>query len=197
MSIRSTFGKGLRTIEDVLSLADIEISSDAVGKEKILSFANRYFLDDSDIRYSTLYDSCIWRNPDTETNAPTQNQAIRAFADYRGIRWLCHFTDRKNLPNILKNGLLPRNLLSDTAMVSDLLRFDRHVDSLCLSVSLHNHWMLNKKIEQGAIDPCLILLSPRILWEKPCAFYPHNAATACYRNMPFEEMTQRDRKSVV
>lgn len=189
MSLRSTFGKNLSTIEEILSLADIEIFSDTVGKGEILSFANRYFLDDSDIRYSAQHDSCIWRNPNTEIHASIQNQAIRAFVDYRGIRWLCHFTDRKNLPNILKNGLLPRNLLSDTAAVSDSLRFDRCSDSLCLSISLHNHWMLNKKIEQGIIDPCLILLSPRILWEKQCTFYPHNAATACYRNIPFDEMS--------
>lgn len=189
MSVRYTFGKGLKTVEGVLALADIEISSDTAGKEKILSFANCCSLDEADIRYSAQHNSCIWRNPDTEIHAPIQNQAIRAFADYRGIRWLCHFTDRKNLPDILKNGLLPRNLLPDTAAVSDPLRFDRCADSLCLSVSLHNHWMLNKKIEQGIIDPCLILLSPRILWEKQCAFYPHNAATACYRNIPFEGMS--------
>ena len=47
--------------------------------------------------------------------------------------------------------------------------------------------MFNKKCEQG-FDLCLLLISPEILYKKNCLFFPHNAATASYRNINIESL---------
>lgn len=111
---------------------------------------------------------------------------ISSVIEQRQISWLCHFTSRKNLENIKKYGLLPRNLLPDNALVTDQIRADRS-DAICLSISKPNKWMFEMKQNQG-MDLCLILIDPRVLYEKNCVFFPHNAATASYRNVPLSNL---------
>lgn len=104
----------------------------------------------------------------------------------RNIRWLCHFTPRTNLENIKQNGLKTRDLLSDSeTTVTDPFRFDQFRNAICLSISKPNKWMFEKKQEQG-LDLCLLLINPKVLYLKNCLFYPHNAATASYRNNDVE-----------
>ena len=111
---------------------------------------------------------------------------ISQVIERRNIRWLCHFTPRSNLENIKQNGLKTRDLLSDwETTVTDQARFDQHRNAICLSISKPNSWMFNKKCEQG-FDLCLLLISPEILYKKDCLFFPHNAATASYRNINIE-----------
>ncbi|MCI5764280.1 DarT ssDNA thymidine ADP-ribosyltransferase family protein [Actinobacillus porcinus] len=107
---------------------------------------------------------------------------ISQVIDKRRIRWLCHFTRRQNLENIKKFGLVPRNLLPENSFITDRSRYDQHPNAICLSITKPNSWMFKKKQEQG-LDLCLLLIDPAILYKKHCLFYPHNAATACYRNM--------------
>lgn len=111
---------------------------------------------------------------------------ISQVIERRNIRWLCHFTPRTNLENIKQNGLKTRDLLSSWEVtVTDLARFDQFRNAICLSISKPNSWMFNKKQEQG-LDLCLLLISPEVLYKKNCLFYPHNAATASYRNINVE-----------
>lgn len=106
----------------------------------------------------------------------------------RNIRWLCHFTPRENLENIKKNGLKTRDLLfSWENTFTDLSRFDQYRNAICLSISKPNKWMFNRKVEQG-FDLCLLLISPEILYRKNCLFYPHNAATASYKNIDIKQI---------
>ena len=106
----------------------------------------------------------------------------------RKIRWLCHFTPRANLENIKSNGLKTRDLLSDREItVTDQVRSDQHKNAICLSISKPNKWMFEFKSKQG-LDLCLLLISPEVLYKKNCLFYPHNAATASYRNIDIEEL---------
>lgn len=111
---------------------------------------------------------------------------ISQVIEQRNIRWLCHFTPRANLENIKQNGLKTRDLLFDwETTVTDPTRFDRFQNAICLSISKPNSWMFNRKQEQG-LDLCLLLISPEVLFKKNCLFYPHNAATASYRNINIE-----------
>ncbi|MGX2970404.1 DarT ssDNA thymidine ADP-ribosyltransferase family protein [Ursidibacter sp. B-7004-1] len=112
------------------------------------------------------------------------NDVLRA----REIKWLCHFTPRKNLKNIRENGLKLRNNLDFDAVITDHSRYDRYSNAICLSISKPNKWMFQNKKEQG-FDLCLLLINPAVLYQKKCIFYPHNAATACYRNIDLEQLT--------
>lgn len=113
---------------------------------------------------------------------------ISQVVDKRRIGWLCHFTPRQNLENIKKFGLVPRNLLPENSFITDRSRYDQHPNAICLSIAKPNSWMFKKKQEQG-LDLCLLLIDPAILYKKQCLFYPHNAATACYRNMESSHFT--------
>lgn len=107
---------------------------------------------------------------------------ISQVIERRNICWLCHFTPRANLENIKQNGLKTRDLLSyNETIVTDNYRYDWHKNAICLSISKPNQWMLKKKLEQG-YDLCLLLIDPAVLYKKECLFYPHNAATASFRN---------------
>lgn len=112
---------------------------------------------------------------------------IKEIIKKRNIKWLCHFTPRENLEFIKKDGLQPRNLITHQYQVTDTGRFDRFKNSICLSISKPNKWIFDKKKESG-LDLCLLLISPDILFEKECLFYPHNAATASYRNIDINEL---------
>lgn len=107
--------------------------------------------------------------------------AIRQIIQRRKIRWLCHFTPCENLPSIEKEGLRPRNLISHDFYITDGSRYDQHRDSICLSISQPNTFLLDKKMQSGKLY--LLLIAPNVLYEKECLFFPHNAATASYRNI--------------
>lgn len=106
---------------------------------------------------------------------------IQSVIARHNIQWLCHFTHRQNLESIKQNGLLPRNLLPAEALITDQVRADQS-NAICLSISKPNKWMFEMKQKQGA-DLCLILISPDVLYEKNCLFYPHNTATKSFRNL--------------
>ncbi|WP_109077933.1 DarT ssDNA thymidine ADP-ribosyltransferase family protein [Aggregatibacter kilianii] len=113
---------------------------------------------------------------------------ISQVIERRNIRWLCHFTPRSNLENIKQNGLKTRDqLFYGEVKVTDPSRYDQYSNAICLSISQPNKWMFNKKQEQG-FDLCLLLINPEVLYRKKCLFYPHNAATASYRNINVESL---------
>ncbi len=99
----------------------------------------------------------------------------------RNIRWLCHFTPKENLDRILEEGLLTRDRLND-AIFTDNSRYDRNSFAICLSITKPNDWMMKKKMSQG-YNFVMLLIDPSILKTKECLFFPHNAATSCYKYM--------------
>ena len=105
----------------------------------------------------------------------------------KNIKWLCHFTPRSNLELIKQHGLVPRDNIQGSFIVTDEYRYDGNSDSTCLSISKPNKWMFEKKQQEG-FDLCLLLINPEVLYLKRCAFYPYNAATASYREMPIERL---------
>lgn len=82
----------------------------------------------------------------------------------RNITRLVHFTEEKNIPNIIKNGLLPRKTLDDNKIIYDFNdkdRLDGYPEAICLSVENPNQFLLekfkrncpNKKYKLITIDP--------------------------------------------
>lgn len=106
--------------------------------------------------------------------------AIREAAKAREIPFLAHFTRTLNLPSIFQHGLVPRASLDDLqleAQTNDEYRLDGQLGANCLSVAFPNALMLWKlRQENPGTNWVVLILSPSILWEMPCAFCPHNAA---------------------
>ncbi|WP_071059072.1 DarT ssDNA thymidine ADP-ribosyltransferase family protein [Pelistega sp. MC2] len=107
-------------------------------------------------------------------------RAIKNIVHKRGIRQLVHFTPVTNLSSILVNGLLTREVLED----SPILTFDFNIpkrlasypNSISLSVMHPNQNMFsNYRYKKGG-DWVVIELDPSILWEEKCSFYPCNAS---------------------
>ncbi|EFM8250098.1 DUF4433 domain-containing protein, partial [Escherichia coli] len=103
----------------------------------------------------------------------------------RNIKYLCHFTPKSNLDKIMRDGLNLRDI--ETMEVTDQSRFDGS-KNICLTISEPNIWMINDKKEKG-FDLALLIINPKILYEKECLFFPYNAATKCYRNLSTEYFT--------
>lgn len=97
----------------------------------------------------------------------------------RKITQLVHFTNVTNLPNILKNGLIPRDQLVEVDYeFNDPLRIDGHLNATCLSITHPNSKMFYKfRMASPETKWAIILINPKILWEKNCAFYSCNAAS--------------------
>lgn len=123
--------------------------------------------------------------PLTHTNTlqsslnPSLNQQqieIANFLQERNITTLCHFTDAQNLPNILKYGLLSREVLDKlntftqgkyTYKSNDEMRLDRKPNYISLSISKINDFLLNSFLEKGSIENCAIVeIDARILYEE-------------------------------
>ncbi|MGF7484021.1 DarT ssDNA thymidine ADP-ribosyltransferase family protein, partial [Providencia sp. SP181] len=103
----------------------------------------------------------------------------------RNIKYLCHFTPKSNLDKIMKDGIDLRNI--ETMEVTDQSRFDGS-KNICLTISEPNTWMISNKKKKG-FDLALLIIDPKILYEKECLFFPYNAATKSYRNLPAEHFT--------
>ncbi len=98
----------------------------------------------------------------------------------RNIQYLYHFTHVDNLASIIENGLISRADLDNENInydYNDNERIDGHLDAICLSISYPNAKMLYKYRGLKAGDWVLLAISPAVLWEKDCAFYPTNAAS--------------------
>lgn len=98
-----------------------------------------------------------------------------------GIPYLVHFTRLCNLNRILSEGLKSRKNLEQEGreyLFSDNMRFDRHSDAICLSISFPNYKMFYSLREANSQDRwAVILIQPKLLWEKDCAFFKTNAAS--------------------
>lgn len=111
---------------------------------------------------------------------------IKDLVNQLNIHSIIHFTNVNNLISIINHGMISRdNLISDSipSYFSDNFRYDGKTDTISLSINCPNFFMLSKK-EQGMY--CILKISKDILWEKNCAFFPHNAASREYRYQPFE-----------
>ncbi len=118
----------------------------------------------------------VFTNLDRKENAKLFLDIIRA----RKITELVHFSNRKNLTEILEFGLLGRASLEERKIsykFTDPVRSDNKRNGICLSVSKKNDWFLRKCIQRYP-DECWIefAIDPEIILYKKCWFFFRNAA---------------------
>ena len=109
-------------------------------------------------------------------------EAIRQLIAERGIKSLFHFTRIENLPGILTSGIIPRKSITAEISYNDDERLDGFIEASCISVGFPNYKMLYaKRMENPGINWVIFAISPEILTEYPCLFYPSNAAKERFR----------------
>jgi hypothetical protein len=117
--------------------------------------------------------------------------AIRNAAEALEIPFLTHFTRTSNLPSIFEHGIVPRGSLAAHQLESqtnDEYRLDNQLDANCLSIAFPNALMLWKlRQDNPGTNWAVLILSPEILWEMPCAFCPHNAAANEITSLPIQD----------
>ena len=105
---------------------------------------------------------------------------IKEIINKRRIKHLVHFTQAKNLENILKYGLISRNEALRQGIeicVSDQSRFDTRTNSINLSVMYPNYSMFYSKRKIISGDWAVLIISPEVIYENNCEFSITNAAT--------------------
>lgn len=79
-----------------------------------------------------------------------ENQkAIKDFLEERGIKYLVHFTDKKNVPSIFKHGILSKNKQKEIGVWTGRDFNINDNDSYCVSLSITNY---NSKFEYVKMD---------------------------------------------
>ena len=125
----------------------------------------------------------------------SRRQLIPPQCAQRGIEFLVHFTDARNLPAILSEGLLPLSDLKRRGaqvFVSDPERYDEHPDSISLSIEFPNYQMFyRKQNDDPAREWAVVGLHRSILWELRCAYFPDNAASREFRSTEDDEAPHR------
>ncbi|WP_161593990.1 DarT ssDNA thymidine ADP-ribosyltransferase family protein [Campylobacter armoricus] len=95
---------------------------------------------------------------------------LQVFLDARGIEFLVHFTDSRNIPSIWKYGILSRKRLDElgfTYCSSDEKRLDNKLNYISLSITSYNKPLYEAYKQRGAIrDGVLIYIDASILYKK-------------------------------
>jgi len=118
----------------------------------------------------------------SDVNISIDRGGIKQYVESRNVSSLFHFTNVKNIPSIMTNGLLGMNSLGRKGIETlnnDMYRLDAVDDSICLSISFVNYKMFYKlRCENPEEDWAVIEISPSVLWDKPCVFCSDNAASS-------------------
>lgn len=118
------------------------------------------------------------------------SEKIERFVKNRGITSLLHFTKVANVPGILEHGLLGRQTIASSGLkaeLNDQYRYDNAADSVCASISFPNYKMFYSLQQKNLGDDWAVLrLSPRVLWEIPCAYCFSNAASSEITRIPIK-----------
>lgn len=104
---------------------------------------------------------------------------VQSIIKDKGIPFLVHFTNLKNLESIFEHGLVPRDQLHELGSESetnDEHRIDGHEDSVSLSIAFPNCQMFYKLWKNIEDQFCLFALDPELLLKHESAFCKYNAA---------------------
>lgn len=91
---------------------------------------------------------------------------IKLIFQEKEVPFLVHFTNIKNLESIFIHGLVPRKILAELKLESemnDAYRLDGHEDSNSLSVAFPNCQMFYKIRQKNEDQYCILVLSPELL----------------------------------
>lgn len=109
----------------------------------------------------------------------------------RNIEYFVHFTDARNLPSILANGLLTKSSLDWYEIdysYNDEERIDNMEDSISLSVSFPNYKMFYPTtLKYPKRDWCVLFLNALDVIKYDCAYNFTNAASNSCRFIPIDE----------
>ncbi len=108
----------------------------------------------------------------------TAQEEIKSFCAKRGISELLHFVKAAKMPFILRYGLLTNAILRNAGgTIEDNSRIDRNDDHVCLSIDFPNYKLFYKRRMEYATEIwCVLSINKSLLWERPCLFFPSNAA---------------------
>lgn len=144
-------------------------------------------------RQLTSVQSEVSTEDDAEKFDELHCDEIRAYVKQIGIPHLIHFTRCENLRSIFRHGLHSIQSSDEEGIHSlrnDKIRLDGQPDGISLSVTFPNFRMFYKYRQMDVTsDWAVLLLSPKILWEKKCGFFRHNAADSRMRHLPRAEVT--------
>jgi hypothetical protein len=116
---------------------------------------------------------------------------LRNVISDRQVEIVFHFSAIENVRNILRNGLISIEELSEndiTYKSNDTLRLDAFPDAISCSIGFPNYRMLYKYRVQGDMDAwVLFAIDPKVLWELPCIFCPSNAASNNSTQIPLAD----------
>lgn len=133
---------------------------------------------------------------------PHEIQDIKDIVTNRAIPYLVHFTRLENLHSILTHGLYPRVEIDKSKtdighplfwgtqkITNDQIRVDYKPTYNCTSISFPNCRMFYKYRQQPNTSWVVLILHPKILWEKDCLFYYTNAASNTVSSLPKEQFS--------
>lgn len=109
----------------------------------------------------------------------------------RQIDTLYHFTQAKNLINIFRYGLLPRDILEKrhiNSYFNDDYRYDDCLNAICMSLEFPNYKMFYKLRQENIMtDWAVLKLNAQILCDFVCAYCWTNAGDSLMYNIPIEQ----------
>ena len=114
----------------------------------------------------------------------TAQEEIKNFCEERGVFELLHFAKAAQMPFILRYGLLTNAILKNAGgTIEDQSRIDRNADHVCLSIDFPNYKLFYKRrMENTSETWCILSINKSLIWERPCIFFPSNAARNNGRN---------------
>lgn len=164
-------------INRILDIAE-KINNEAINK--ISDILNKLILPEPKkiaIKKATAPQTQVVSKPETQVLS-TEQTAIKNFLEKRGIKYLVHFTDKKNYDSIMKNGILSiseagrrgifvnikdNNISSHK--VDSIMRSDNR-DYISLSITNVNKDLIRAYRASGRINNVIVIyIDARILWE--------------------------------
>lgn len=116
-----------------------------------------------------------------------QQAEMKKAVEQREIPFLVHFTYVDNLPSIVENGLLSRQIMDQNNTpyhYNDDLRLDNRPHTVSLSIAAPNSDMFSAlKYRSNTTNEywAMVIIDPKVLWELPCLYFSNNAACSEFR----------------
>lgn len=131
------------------------------------------------------------RFKDESKQVPRDALRIWNFIKNRNINTLYHFTHKRNLPSILKEGIIPVQNLKSMDIefkATDPNRYDRRTTHTSFSLEFPNEVYFKKnilsRIENDSNDFIILEVSSDLLLNRNCLYCKHNAASVEMKNCP-------------
>lgn len=135
-------------------------------------------------------------NPASIMPASIAQATIASHSQRLGIPHLVHFTQVKNIPSIIENGILSVAAMQDRAMdyaANDQLRLDLQDNGISLSISHPNDKLFYKwRRKDPANEWAIILIDPSVMWLSDAVFCHKNAADHEVRRQTLDERKTLD-----